>query len=87
VKAWGYALGRLRDGSDEARVVDSAVHASIVDRSIDLAVVIAPPKTPVQERVYDEAHTVFKQVGAQIDTLENVDAVGARAAELLARKP
>ena len=82
VKAWGYALGRLREGTDEARVIDSH-KASGIDRGVDLEVVIAPPITSEQECAFDEAEQVFSQVGAQVNTLDDVAVIGARAAELL----
>jgi hypothetical protein len=87
VKAWGYALGRLRQGSDDARVVDAQSRASRIDRGVDVEVVIAPPKTPGQQRVYEEAHQIFDQIGAQINTLDEVNVVGSRAAELLDLAP
>jgi hypothetical protein len=83
VKAWGYALGRLRAGTDDARIVDAQSRASSIDRGVDLEVVVASPKTSAQQQVYEEAQQVFGQVGAQVNTVENAEVVGTRAAELL----
>ncbi|MDN3351609.1 DUF3037 domain-containing protein [Actinomadura sp. DC4] len=83
VKAWGYALGRLRAGTDDARIVDAQSRACGIDRGVDLEVVVASPKTNAQQRVYEEAQQVFGQVGAQVNTVENAEVVGTRAAELL----
>ncbi|TMR35550.1 DUF3037 domain-containing protein [Actinomadura geliboluensis] len=85
VKAWGYALGRLRSGEEEARVM-GAHHASRIERDVDVEVVIAPPTTPGQQQVFEEAGQVFDQVGARVSTLDDVEAVGTRAAELLDRQ-
>lgn len=82
VKAWGYALRLLRDG-DEARVVDADGNVSTVSSDVDVEVVVASPTNKTQEVVYEEAQQVFSGVGAKVHNLEQVDDVGARAADLL----
>ncbi|MER6830118.1 DUF3037 domain-containing protein [Streptosporangium sp. NPDC000563] len=85
VKAWGYAIDRLRQG-DEARVIDSNnQRVSTIDRNVDLQVVIAPPETSAQEHVFEEAQEIFASLSAQVHSLEDVEAVGARAEMLLRR--
>ncbi|MGH3381029.1 MAG: DUF3037 domain-containing protein [Actinoallomurus sp.] len=83
VKAWGYALGRLREAGEDARIIDAHSRSSPIDTGVDLEVVVVPPLTSAQEQVYDEARQVFGQVGAQVSTLDDVRGVGVRAAELL----
>ncbi|GAA0430547.1 hypothetical protein Acor_46260 [Acrocarpospora corrugata] len=85
VKAWGYAMERLRDG-DGARVEDSQGHRSTVDQSVDLQVVVAPPETPEQREVYQEAEEVFGNLHVGVHPVEEVNAIGVRAAELLSQR-
>lgn len=83
VKAWGYALERLRQG-EEARVVDEANnHVSTINRNVDLQVVIASPETEEQNIVYEEAQEVFDRLSAEVHPLEEAEAVGTRAVALL----
>lgn len=83
VKAWGYALDRLR-GGEEARVIDTTTRQiSTIDAAVDLQVVVMPPETPPQERCFDEAKEIFAGLGAQVHSLDDVDAVGARAEMLV----
>ncbi|AQZ60226.1 unnamed protein product [[Actinomadura] parvosata subsp. kistnae] len=81
VKSWGYALGRFRDGED-ARVVDALGNVSRIARDVDLEVVIAPPETPEETKAYEEAEQVFKNLGAEIHSSEDVAAISTKAAEL-----
>ncbi|GAA0977896.1 hypothetical protein GCM10009555_039870 [Acrocarpospora macrocephala] len=85
VKAWGYAMERLRDG-DGARVEDSQGHRSTVDQNVDLQVVVALPETPEQGEVYQEAQEIFGNLNAGVHPVEEVQAVGMRAAELLRQR-
>ncbi|GAA4206277.1 hypothetical protein GCM10022252_68190 [Streptosporangium oxazolinicum] len=82
VKAWGFALERLRRG-DEARVVDAQGRLSEVARDVNLQVVIATPETIQQEAAYEEAEQVFHTLGAEVHPVENVGAVSARAVDLV----
>ncbi|MFC7387015.1 DUF3037 domain-containing protein [Sphaerisporangium rhizosphaerae] len=82
VKAWGFALERLRRG-DEARVVDARGRVSEVAPDVDLQVVIATPETPQQDTAYEEAEQVFRALGADVHAVEDVGAVSARAASLI----
>ncbi|MFC4535068.1 DUF3037 domain-containing protein [Sphaerisporangium dianthi] len=82
VKAWGFALERLRRG-DEAKVVDARGRVSEVGSDVDLQVVIATPETPQQDTAYEEAEQVFQAIGAEIHPVEDVGAVSARAASLV----
>ncbi|MFI0417633.1 DUF3037 domain-containing protein [Spongiactinospora sp. 9N601] len=82
VKAWGFALERLRIG-DEARLVDTEGRLSSVARDVDLQIVIATPETSEQEAAYEEADQVFRMLHAGVHPVEDVAAVGARAAGLV----
>jgi len=82
VKAWGYALARLREG-ERARVISSDGHISNVDPGVDLEVVVAPPLTSDQTDVYEEAGQVFSELHVTVRSLDDASAVGRRAAELL----
>lgn len=83
VKAWAYAIGRLRDG-EEGRVV-AAQEVSSIDRDVDVEVVIAPPRSRDQAKVYAEASQVFAEVGAVVTEFGHSREVGERAAALLAK--
>lgn len=82
VKAWGYALRRLRDGED-ARIIDTEDRVSTVSKSVDIHVVVASPKTQDQKEVYSEAQQVFRELEVAVHALDEVDVVGTQAAELL----
>ena len=82
VKAWGYALGRLRAG-DKARMVDSQSAVSTVARDVDVEVVIAEPRTSDQLAVFEEATQVFQELGVSVHPGE-ASAIGQRAASLIA---
>ncbi|MFC4585342.1 DUF3037 domain-containing protein [Sphaerisporangium corydalis] len=82
VKAWAYAMERLR-GGEEARVVDTQNRMSTITRNVDLQVVIATPTTPEQIVAYEEAEQVFAGLNADVHPLEDVEAVGRRAAQLV----
>jgi hypothetical protein len=84
VKAWGFALERLRRG-DQARMVDAQGRSSEVARDVDLQVVIATPETPQQDAAYEEAEQVFHALGAEVHPVEDVGAVSAQAADLVRR--
>ncbi|MEV7014049.1 DUF3037 domain-containing protein [Streptosporangium sp. NPDC051022] len=85
VKAWGYALERLRQG-EEAHIVDSTNQpVSTIDSNVDLQVVIAPPETAAQQEVFEEAQEVFTSLDAQVHSLDDVEAIGARAERLVKR--
>lgn len=83
VKAWGYALERLRHG-ESARVVDKTNdQVSTIDRNVDLQVVVASPETAEQKRVYAEAREVFDSLSAEVHPLEDIEAIATRAAKLI----
>ena len=90
VKSWAYALSRLRDGV-ESKVLDGdtefATATSRVERDVELEVVVVLPVTPRQEKVFDEANQVFRELGVNVHGIEDVDAVSARAAELVGNHP
>lgn len=81
VKAWAYAIGRLRDGEPARLMVDDRV--SDIPSNIDLQVVVAPPKTSDQGRVYEEAAQVFDELGASVTDFSDARGVGARALQLM----
>ena len=83
VKAWAYALGRVRDG-DEARVM-AGDQTSTILRDVDLQVVVARPKTRDQEKAFQEATQVFDDLGATVSDTGQARGVAERAAELLSR--
>jgi hypothetical protein len=85
VKAWGYALTRLREGM-QARLIDANDAVAGVAAGVDLQVVVAPPVTSGQgdqQEAYQEASQVFAQLGASVHDLADVSQVGQRAAEIL----
>ncbi|GII80092.1 hypothetical protein Sru01_50740 [Sphaerisporangium rufum] len=84
VKAWGFALERLRTG-DQGRLVDALGRLSEISSNVDLRVVIATPETAQQEAAYEEAHQVFRALRAQVHSVEEVSAVSAQAVNLLHR--
>ncbi|WP_066373872.1 DUF3037 domain-containing protein [Herbidospora mongoliensis] len=84
IKAWGYALQRLRSG-DTARVIDSAGRVSEIDQHVDLQVMIAPPETSEQVAAFEEAQQVFRDVDAEVHLPAEVDELGLKAAELARR--
>ncbi|MEO3805042.1 DUF3037 domain-containing protein [Nonomuraea sp. B1E8] len=82
VKAWGFALERLRRG-DEARLVDAQGQLSSVSKNVDLQIVVATPETSEQEAAYEEAEQVFRMLNADVQPVEEVAAVSRRAAGLV----
>jgi hypothetical protein len=82
VKAWGYALNRVKDG-EAARVIAADNHVSELGKDVDLQVAVAPPRTDDQRRVYEEAEQVFAELNVAVHSLDEVDAIGSRAAELV----
>jgi Protein of unknown function (DUF3037) len=82
VKAWAYALSQLRKGIN-SRVVGTDEWISQVGADVDLEIVVVPPRDADQRGAYEEAEQVFSQLDASVRRLEEVDAVGRRAAELL----
>jgi DUF3037 family protein len=82
VKAWGYALRLIRDGED-ARVVGSDERLTPVLRDVDIQVVVASPRTREQTVVFNEAQQVFTELHIKVHDLEDVAAVGTRAAQLI----
>jgi Protein of unknown function (DUF3037) len=88
VKAWGYAIGRLREG-EQAHVQDVASvqdWGRAVDPKVDVQVVVTDPTTQEQEDAFGEALQVFKQLEASILSIGQVDSVGQHASELLGTK-
>lgn len=82
VKAWAYALAGLREGID-SRLVNIDESVAGVAAAVDLQVVVAPPITPEQEQVYQEAQQVFSKLDASVHDFRDVTEIGRRAAELL----
>jgi hypothetical protein len=82
VKAWGYALRNLREG-EAARVVGADGRTSVVDGSkVDLQILVAPPKTPAQVDVFEEAQGIFAALNGNVSVLDDVGGVAERAREL-----
>lgn len=82
VKAWGYAIEQLRQDQG-ARLMTSGGSLSKITPDVDVEVVLVQPQTGEQQRAYEEANQVFKQLHVAVHELDDVDAVGARAAELV----
>jgi hypothetical protein len=82
VKAWGFALERLRNG-DEGRLVDAQGQLSSVAKNVDLQIVVATPESSEQEAAYEEAEQVFRMLKADVHPVEDVAAVSTRAADLV----
>lgn len=64
VKAWAYAIGRLRAG-ENTRLVGSERSLSL-NGDVPIEVVYAPAITPQQQDVWGEAADVFKSLGANL---------------------
>jgi Protein of unknown function (DUF3037) len=84
VKAWAYAVGLLR-AHQEARLISATNQIRHISPDVDVEVVVARPRTAEQVRAYEEAQQVFDQLNASVRDLEDVDAVGRQAAELVAK--
>lgn len=64
VKAWAYAMGRLRQG-EGARLAGSDRQLSLKE-DVSIEVVFAPPVTSRQQEVFEEASDVFKELDANL---------------------
>ena len=64
MKAWAYAIGRLRQGED-SKLVGLDRSLSIKD-DVAIEVVYAPPITQQQQDVFGEASDVFSGLGAKL---------------------
>jgi hypothetical protein len=84
VKAWGYALGRLRS-ADEARVLYGATGVATVSPDVPLDVVVAPAQSKDQRDVFEEAQEIFRNLDARVLEVDNVAEVATRAEALLGR--
>jgi hypothetical protein len=84
VKAWEYALERLRSG-ERAQVVDVDGRVSEISEDVDLQVVVVPPETAEQRDAFEEAQQVFSNLRAAVHPLEDVQAVADRAVDLVRR--
>ncbi|GII03514.1 DUF3037 domain-containing protein [Planobispora takensis] len=84
VKAWGYALERLRSG-ESARVIDANDQISEISEGVDLQVVVVPPETAEQRNAFEEAQQVFSNLRADVHSLEDVQTVADRAVDLVSR--
>lgn len=82
VKAWGYALNRLRSG-DESRLIYGNGEIAQISADVPLDVVIAPPQTRQQREVYEEAEEIFRDLDARVLDIERVRDVAVQAEELL----
>jgi hypothetical protein len=68
VKAWGWTLRKLRD--DGADLVASDGTAMRVSDDVELSVVYIPPKEGQTSRAFDEARSVFAEIGVDASSLE-----------------
>jgi hypothetical protein len=84
VKAWGYAVDQLRRDRG-ARLMTAQGKLAPIPPDVAVQVVVVRPQTAAQERVYDEADQVFKELRVSVHDLDHVDVVGRQAAELVAK--
>jgi hypothetical protein len=79
VKSWGFTLERLlRDGGRTAGVNPAEIPAGV-----PVEVLFAPPITTVQEDAFEEAKTVFGDLGVTTVRREDVARVAAEARQQL----
>jgi hypothetical protein len=64
VKAWAYAMERVRNG-EGARLVGNERSLALKE-NVPIEVVFAPPLTPQQQEVFEEAKDVFNSLDANI---------------------
>ncbi|PBA57414.1 DUF3037 domain-containing protein [Mycobacterium intracellulare] len=64
VKAWGYAISRLRDGS--ASRLEGGERSLQLDENVPIDVLIAEPTTAHQHEVFEEASDVFHALKANV---------------------
>ena len=83
VKAWAYALARVRDGHGSARLVTKNTSRSTVDSTVDLQVVVARPETDAQRGAFEEAEQIFADLEVQVHGLEDAATVADRAKFLI----
>jgi Protein of unknown function (DUF3037) len=86
VKAWGYAISRLVEHGERARLETRATASPIdVPRTVDIQIAVAQPRSDEQESAYEEARQVFAELHASVHTLEGIEQIGTRAAELIGK--
>lgn len=82
VKAWGYALRRVQDG-DNARI--QGRHTSLVlGDKVPVEVLLAEPRTPHQQEVFEEAVEVFEELGVVRYGEDDAPSLVNHVAELMA---
>lgn len=84
VKAWGYAISRLK-GGEEGRLINGDGYVTVVPTDVDVQVAVAAPKSQEQDRAFAEAQQVFADLEVPVHALDDIEAIGLRAAELLAK--
>jgi Protein of unknown function (DUF3037) len=82
VKAWGYAVRRLRDG-DPCRL-NATDRSLLLGDEVPIEVVLAAPITAHQQDVYEEASEIFAELDAKVYTDENATPVVEHITKLLA---
>ncbi|MEV6342960.1 DUF3037 domain-containing protein [Actinoplanes sp. NPDC051851] len=82
IKAWAYAIGRLRENED-ARVISPDGRESTIEAGVEVEAVIAKPTTSAQIEVFQEASQVFEELNITVRDVGDAAEVGQRAAELL----
>lgn len=81
IKAWAYAIDRLRQGERAKLLRGSGV--SDVGREVEVDVVVAEPLVSEQTEVFAEASQVFEELGAKVYSWDKASAVAHRAHELV----
>ncbi|GAA2471263.1 hypothetical protein Ahu01nite_079190 [Winogradskya humida] len=82
IKAWAYAIGRLRN-AEESRVISPDGKVSTIEAGVEVEAVIAKPTNPTQVEVFEEASQVFDELQIKVRDFDDAAKVGQRAAELL----
>ncbi|HUW78880.1 MAG TPA: DUF3037 domain-containing protein [Candidatus Nanopelagicaceae bacterium] len=83
VKSWAYTLRSLRDSHESAKLFTSEMKKSDVIPEVEIQVVVAKPRTELQEIAFEEAQEVFTEIDAMVRTAEESELVANRAVELI----
>ncbi len=81
VKAWAYAIERLRDG-EAARLVGTASHTSSIGPDTAVEAVLAPPPEDAADETldyYEESNAVLIDLGVRINSPSSFTDLTARA--------
>ena len=82
VKAWGWTLHEVRVSGGVVKIGEQA--RLTVPKDVDIEVVYVPPMSERGSPAWQEARSVFAELGVTALTLEDANKLGERAHELLA---